>query len=121
MVGQCAAQLRILQRQYFQLVEPHQLRWPDGDTLKRPDVQSWLFANLFNTELVKTPPPDRYQLRILKILIAKLEKSITDPEEDVCHLFLRIHSGLALGISSHRISSHESRPPVVTNSPWCVC
>ncbi|KAH9866662.1 hypothetical protein J1614_008355 [Plenodomus biglobosus] len=78
----CASQLRILRRQYFQLVEPQQLRWPDLDTLKRPKVQSWLFTNLFDTERIRSPPPDRYQLRILKILISKLEGAITDPEED---------------------------------------
>ncbi|KAH9867898.1 hypothetical protein IAQ61_007202 [Plenodomus lingam] len=52
------------------------------EMLKRPEVQSWLFANLFDTESIRSPPPDRYQLRILKILISKLEGAITDPEED---------------------------------------
>ena len=77
------SQLRILQRQYFQLVEPSQLTWPDDTTLKTPEVQSWLFSHLFDTANITSPPPDRYQLRILKQLIAKLERSITDPEEDV--------------------------------------
>ncbi|EDU43841.1 methyltransferase [Pyrenophora tritici-repentis] len=76
------SQLRILQRQYFQLVEPNQLTWPDDATLKAPEVQSWLFSNLFDMANITSPPPDRYQLRILKQLIAKLERSITDPEED---------------------------------------
>jgi hypothetical protein len=77
------SQLRILQRQYFQLVEPHDLRWPDDAILKAPEVQSWLFKNLFDTANIISPPPDRYQLRTLKQLVAKLERSITDPEEDV--------------------------------------
>ena len=77
------SQLRILQRQYFQLVEPNQLSWPDDATLKAPEVQSWLFSNLFDMVNITSPPPDRYQLRILKQLIAKLERSISDPEEDV--------------------------------------
>lgn len=77
------SQLRILQRQYFQLVEPNQLRWPDDATLKKPEVQSWLFTNLFDPAKVTSPPPDRYQLRFLKELVSKLERSITDPEEDV--------------------------------------
>ena len=77
------SQLRILQRQYFQLVEPQQLRWPDDATLKLPEVQSWLFRHLFDTANITSPPPDRYQLRVLKLLISKLERSITDPEEDV--------------------------------------
>tara|TARA_R110002003_G_scaffold40_6_gene2650 strand:- start:7950 stop:8357 length:408 start_codon:yes stop_codon:yes gene_type:complete len=75
--------LQILQRQYFQLVEPHQLRWPESAMLKRPDVQNWLFANMFDLDKVKSPPPDRYQLRVLKLVISKLEGAIVDPEEDV--------------------------------------
>jgi hypothetical protein len=77
------SQLRILQRQYFQLVEPQQLRWPDDAILKAPEVQSWLFTNLFDTTNVTSPPPDHYQLRVLKLLVSKLERSMTDPEEDV--------------------------------------
>jgi hypothetical protein len=77
------SQLRILQRQYFQLVEPHQLRWPDDAMLKAPDVQLWLFHHLFDATNITSPPPARYQLRFLKQLVAKLERSITDPEEDV--------------------------------------
>lgn len=77
------SQLQVLQRQYFQLVEPHQLRWPDDATLKKPAVQTWLFSEMFDTERMKSPPPDRYQLRVLKLLISKLEGAIDDPEEDV--------------------------------------
>jgi len=76
-------QLLILQRQYFQLVEPHQLRWPDDAILKAPNVQVWLFHNLFDAANITSLPPGRYRLRILKQLVAKLERSITDPEEDV--------------------------------------
>ncbi|KAI4653007.1 uncharacterized protein J4E78_007836 [Alternaria triticimaculans] len=75
-------QLLILQRQYFQLVEPHQLRWPDDAILKAPNVQVWLFHNLFDAANITSLPPGRYRLRILKQLVAKLERSITDPEED---------------------------------------
>jgi hypothetical protein len=77
------AQLRILQRQYFQLVDPSQLRWPDAQVLKSPDVQSWIFLHMFDESSVKSPPPERFQLRVLKLLISKLERSIVDPEEDV--------------------------------------
>lgn len=77
------SQLRVLQRQYFQLVEPNQLRWPENATLKKPDVQAWMFRDMFDAEQIKSPPPDRYQLRVLKLLISKLEGAIVDPEEDV--------------------------------------
>jgi hypothetical protein len=78
-------QLQVLQRQYFQLVEPHQLRWPVDAVLKQSDVQAWIYHEMFDMEKIKSPPPDRYQLRVLKILVAKLERVMEDPEEDVCH------------------------------------
>lgn len=110
MNSHCAAQLRILQRQYFQLVELHQLRWPEADMLKKPEVQSWLYTNLFDTELIKTPPPGRYQLRVLKILIAKLEKLMTDPEDDVCHPSLRMHPRLAFQSSYTQLRCFAHAP-----------
>jgi hypothetical protein len=76
-------QLHMLRRQYFQLVEPHQLTWPEAATLKSTPVQAWLFGNMFDPEQIKSPPPDRYQLRVLKLLISKLERAIENPEEDV--------------------------------------
>lgn len=76
-------QLRILQRQYLQLVDPSRLRWPDVQVLKTPEVQSWIFLHMFDESSVKSPPPERYQLRVLKLLISKLERAIVDPEEDV--------------------------------------
>jgi hypothetical protein len=76
-------QLHMLQRQYFQLVEPHQLEWPEITTLKSSHVQTWMFSKMFDPEQIKSPPPDRYQLRVLKLLISKLEKAIENPEEDV--------------------------------------
>ncbi|KAF1847504.1 uncharacterized protein K460DRAFT_279312 [Cucurbitaria berberidis CBS 394.84] len=84
---QVLSQLRILRHQYFQLVEPYQLRWPDSAILKAPDVQSWLFTNLFDADGITSPPPQRYQHRVLKLLISKLEKSIDNPEEDRRCLF----------------------------------
>jgi hypothetical protein len=76
-------QLQILQRQYLQLVEPSQLKWPVAEVLKRPEVQAWTFLHMFDENSIKSPPPERYQLRVLKLLIAKLERAIVDPEEDV--------------------------------------
>jgi hypothetical protein len=76
-------QLQVLQRQYFQLVEPHQLRWPEDVVLMRSHVQAWMFREMFDAENIKAPPPDRYQLRVLKLLISKLERAFKDPEEDV--------------------------------------
>ncbi|ORX96440.1 putative methyltransferase-domain-containing protein [Clohesyomyces aquaticus] len=76
------AQLTILRRQYFQLVEPTHLRWPDDKILKTFPVQSWIFDNLFDRDKIPSAPPDRYRLRILKILVSNLERAIEDPDED---------------------------------------
>lgn len=102
------AQLRILQRQYLQLVDPSQLRWPDAQVLKKHEVQAWVFSHMFDETSVKSPPPERYQLRVLKLLISKLEQSIVDPEEDVrfpissnCSLFDKFAAHPALYRSLH--------------------
>ena len=79
--------LLLLRRQYFQLVDIHQLRWPTDDILKRSSVQSWLYHSLFDSDSLPTLPPERYQLRVLKLLTSKLERIIGDPEEDVCFPF----------------------------------
>jgi hypothetical protein len=77
------AKLTTLRRQYFQLVEPTKLRWPNDKVLKTSEVQSWMFNSLFDMDGISYPPPERYQLRVLKLLISKLERSINDPEKDV--------------------------------------
>jgi hypothetical protein len=78
------SKLTVLRRQFFQLVEPTQLGWLDGPRLKQSETQAWLFDSLFNSDKITHLPPQRYQLRVLKVLISKLESSIEDPEEDVC-------------------------------------
>lgn len=75
--------LASFRRQYYQLVDPSQLRWLPGSVLKSPEVQSWIFSHLFDAEKNSNLPPDRYRLRVLKVLISKLEKAIDDPNEDV--------------------------------------
>ncbi|KAF2456460.1 putative methyltransferase-domain-containing protein [Lineolata rhizophorae] len=74
--------LRFLRKQYFQLLPVAQLQWPDSQVLKQPHVQTWLFHNLFDSEVLNYPPPQRYQLRVLKLLVSKLEAGIEDPDED---------------------------------------
>lgn len=97
------SQLGTLRRQYLQLVEPLQLRWPAPEVLKAPDVQAWIFKNFFSDH-VSSPPPERYQLRVLKLLISKLEGAISDPEEDVRFLlfFLISSSSTPLPFFSRR-------------------
>jgi hypothetical protein len=118
------AHLCVFQRQYFQLVEPSQLRWPQDSILKSADVQSWMFTNLFDSEGIKSPPPERYQLRVLKLLISKLERSIVDPEEDVRFPFsfsstcFRMSCGVFILSDLKRRRKYDvSSRPVASSSP----
>ena len=77
------ASLGLFQRQYLQLVEPEHLAWPDQQELRLPKTQAWIYDNMFNHDLMEYPPPDRYQLRVLKQLSARLEEAVEDPDEDV--------------------------------------
>lgn len=76
-------QLLLFRRQYFQLFEPDFLAWPPQKLLRDPDVQAWLYRNLFDRDKHPYLPPNRYQVQILKPLVAKIEQAIQDPEEDV--------------------------------------
>jgi hypothetical protein len=76
-------QLTLFRRQYFQLFEPDFLAWPPEQLLRDPDVQAWVYRNLFSVEKNRYLPPQRYQVRVLKPLVGKIEQAIKDPEEDV--------------------------------------
>ena len=77
------SQLLLFRRQYFQLFEPDFLAWPPEQLLRDPSVQAWLYRNLFSSDKSRYLPPERYQVRVLKSLVAKVEQAIEDPEEDV--------------------------------------
>lgn len=86
-------QLRLLKRQYFQLFEPDFLAWPHPQLLRRSDAQAWLFKHLFDESRNPRLPPERYQLRVLRPLVSRIEKSIQDPEEDVrVYIFLLLRT-----------------------------
>jgi hypothetical protein len=77
-------QIRLLRRQYLQLLDAQNLKWPSPDTLRSSQAQEWIYENLFQTDNISHfLPPERYRLRILKLLMSKIEASIVDPEEDV--------------------------------------
>lgn len=76
--------LQVFRAQYFQLLDLVQMRWPEAQLLKRPDVQAWLFAEMFDRDSIQYPPPERYQMRVLKRLVSTIEQAIDNPEEDVC-------------------------------------
>ncbi|KAF1970726.1 hypothetical protein BU23DRAFT_648864 [Bimuria novae-zelandiae CBS 107.79] len=97
------AKLAVFRRQYFQLVDPAQLHWPEGSALKAPEVQSWVYRHLFDSEKM---PPGRYRLRVLKMLISKLEDAIDDPEED--EISDNLMMALSSSLSGNTLSEAES-------------
>lgn len=76
-------QVELLRRQYLQLVDPEQLKMPSTEILRLPEVQGRIFDNVFNDEFCSFPSPKPYKFRVLKKIIAAVELSIVDPEEDV--------------------------------------
>ncbi|KAK7416904.1 hypothetical protein QQZ08_011845 [Neonectria magnoliae] len=66
--------------QYLQL-EPD-LDFPDPSLLKTQQVQDALYARLFADGAIQFAPPQRYQLRVLKELMKRVEASISDWEVD---------------------------------------
>ena len=77
------AQLAKLKAQYLQLLDPGTLSWPRPATLRKDEAQTWLFKNLFDKQNSQYLPNDRYQARVLKIALARIEESIEDPDQDV--------------------------------------
>ncbi len=68
-------------RQYLQL--QFDLDYPDKDCLRKEVFQRDLYRTLFQEHAVDHPPSPRYQLRVLKELIRRIEHSIQDWEEEV--------------------------------------
>ena len=84
-------QLLLFRRQYLQLVEPDFLAWPPKQLLRDAGAQTWLYRKLFDSERHDRLPPARYQVRVLKPLLSKIEQAIEDPEEDVGVLFYLLY------------------------------
>ena len=76
--------VELLRRQYLQMLEPEKLTLPGKEELILPQTQANIFSTMFNEENISFVPPARYRFRVLKKIIAALEQSIVDPEEDVC-------------------------------------
>lgn len=73
--------------QYLQLDSTPEL--PDGEVLRDEEVQEAIYKRLFADDAIALPPPQRYQLRILKLLIARVESAILDWDQ---HVSKRGHS-----------------------------
>jgi hypothetical protein len=81
----CQRQLNLFRRQYFQLQVA--IRYPDPQCLRQEIFQQLLHAELFDEGTAEYQPPHRYQIRVLKELIRRIEESITDWQEEVCISF----------------------------------
>ncbi|KAI9855589.1 MAG: hypothetical protein M1813_009728 [Trichoglossum hirsutum] len=75
-------QLILFRRQYLQLYNPDSLAFPGPDYLRNESFQNLLYESMFKPGVLPYPLKDRYQLRVLKELVLRVEQSITDPEED---------------------------------------
>lgn len=94
--------------QYFQLVEPRELCVPSAEAIVRPAVQAAIYEQMFNEATVWPLPPAGYRTRVLKMIISRIEESISNPEEDVrrpsLSCFLANHIASFLSLVYTRIS-----------------
>ncbi len=74
-------QLEIFRRKYLQMLDPDEIAYPMEWFIKLPEIQKWIYENMFNRKNVPNYLP--YAFRILKKLLFILEAAIEDPEEDV--------------------------------------
>lgn len=95
-------QLQLFRRQYLQLQDIQSLTWPSSDYLRIANVQEWIYEQCFQTVDSSVLPPERYQLRILKPLLARIENAIVDPEEDVS--VYRLAVGISVSRSAQCLS-----------------
>ncbi|KAH6656140.1 FAM86A [Truncatella angustata] len=66
-------------RQYLQL--ERELDFPESSLLREELIQSTIYDSIFADGAVPYPPPPRYQLRVLKELVSRIENSIEDWEQ----------------------------------------
>lgn len=82
------APVKLLKRQYLQLLEPEALTLPYKELLRLPGTQAEIYTDMLDESKIKYAPPERYRFRVLKRLVKALEDAIEEPEEDVGFLFL---------------------------------
>ncbi|KFY85310.1 hypothetical protein V500_08522 [Pseudogymnoascus sp. VKM F-4518 (FW-2643)] len=68
-------ELDLFKRQYLQL--QLSLKYPEKECLKHEEFQQLLYSEIFSEDAMKWYPPQRYQLRVLKELVKRIE-SISD-------------------------------------------
>jgi hypothetical protein len=75
-------ELKIFRRQYLQLQV--KITYPAPDSLRQEVFQQTLYDRVFAEGAVEHHPPERYQLKVLKELMRRIESSITNWDEEVC-------------------------------------
>jgi hypothetical protein len=85
----CRHQLNLFRRQYLQL--QIDITYPDAECLRKDTLQQALLQEVFSDNAIIYQPPQRYQLRILKELIRRIEASITNWEEEVCNFLISLY------------------------------
>ncbi|KAF2100611.1 S-adenosyl-L-methionine-dependent methyltransferase [Rhizodiscina lignyota] len=68
--------------QYIQQVNVQELDWPRPELLRLDRVQQELWKTIFSPDALQYPPPERYEARVLKELVKKIEGSLVAPDED---------------------------------------
>lgn len=76
-------QLQLFERQYLQLLPLQYLTWPAPESIRSARSQEWAYKYCFDVDTNAYLPPSRYRFSALKRLVAEIERSIVDPEEDV--------------------------------------
>lgn len=74
-------QFNLFKRQYLQLQIP--LKYPDPESLRQEAFQKVLFEGVFKDGAIPHGPPKRYKFRVLKELVARIEASIIDWDQEV--------------------------------------
>jgi hypothetical protein len=78
---ECRHQFNLFRRQYLQLQTD--IKFPEPQCLRQDAFQQALVREIFSDDAVEYKPPQRYQIRVLKELIKRVESSIKDWEEEV--------------------------------------
>lgn len=80
--------------QYLQLEQS--LDYPEPQNIRLPEVQDVIYQRLFaDDSLPGGPPPLRYQVRVLKELVSRIEASIDDWDEHVsCATLAAVKNGI---------------------------
>jgi len=100
--------IKLFGRQFLQQLPVKSLTWPSSNCLRTIEAQQWLFEHLLDEDQNDALPPARYRLSVLKLLIAKIEQSIVDPEEDVSRqiVYLLYHLNQYKCIRAGHCSDH---------------